>query len=304
MAGTNTVFKLRQLTKTYVIGTRKNALKAQKAIEKLQASNEHLLNHNDKKNAQEIKENSEILTAAQKLFSEEHYEESYRVVTGKSLKRRPQDKGSVVHALRGVNLEIKKGEMVAIVGPSGSGKSTLLNMLGLLDEPTAGEIYLAGKNVQSIKHRDLPDIRAKELGFVFQSFNLIPTLTAIENVMLPLKYAGVPAKVRRKVAHDALTKVGLASRANHSPNELSGGERQRVAIARSIVNNPSIVFGDELTGELDSKLTKEIMSLISKLNDAGQTFIIVTHNPEVAKACKRVIYMRDGRVEKDVVNSK
>jgi len=295
---TENILQLKQLTKTYILGTRKNALKAQRAIQKLQAQTEELIRHHQSTRADEIRENQEILTAAQNLFTEERYEESYRVITGKSLKRRPKDRGTVVHALRGVDLVIKEGDLVAIVGPSGSGKSTLLNMLGLLDQPTAGEIYLKGVNVASIKTHDLPEIRAKQLGFVFQAFNLVPTLTAIENVMLPLKYADIPKRKRRTIAKEALEKVGLAKRINHSPNELSGGERQRVAIARSIVNNPSIIFGDELTGELDSKMTAEIMKLIVELNKAGQTFIIVTHNPEVAKVCKRVVYMKDGEVEK------
>lgn len=241
-----------------------------------------------------------MLDKAQQLFVNEQYEESYRVVTGKRLKKRPRDRGTVVHALNGVDLEIKAGELVAIMGPSGSGKSTLLNMLGLLDQPTAGQIYLKGKNVASIKSRNLPDIRSKELGFVFQSFNLVPTLTALENVMLPLRYAGINLRRRKEIAKKALERVGLGDRLNHSPNELSGGQQQRVAIARSVVNNPSIVFGDELTGELDSKMTAEVMRLVKKLNETGQTFIIVTHNPEVAKVCKRIIYMKDGKIHQEV----
>lgn len=297
-----TIYQLKHITKTYILGTHKNATKAQKEIAKLQAKNERLINN--KGGVEEIKQNDRILSIAQQLFSDERYEESYKAITGKKLKGRIRDKGSVVHALRGVDLKIKQGELVAIVGPSGSGKSTLLNMLGLLDEPTAGEVYLRGKNIHTIKRRDLPDIRAKELGFVFQTFNLIPTLTAIENVMLPLRYSGVPARQRRKMAKDALTKVGLERRADHSPNELSGGERQRVAIARSIVNNPAIIFGDELTGELDTKLTKEVMGLLVELNRSGQTFIVVTHNPEVAKMCKRVIMMRDGKIAQDITTKK
>lgn len=296
---TETVFKLHQLTKTYVIGSRKNAVKAQKAIQKLQNSNAKLLKHHSKDRAEEINENEEILHAARALYAEERYEESYRIVTGKSLNRRPKDRGTVVHALRGVNLTINKGDLVAIVGPSGCGKSTLLNMLGLLDEPTAGSLQLRDRDISAIKRHELPGIRAKELGFVFQSFNLIPTMTALENVMLPLKYAGIPAKKRKVIAEQNLKKVGLGKRINHSPNELSGGERQRVAIARSIANSPLIVFGDELTGELDSKMTKEIMKLIVGLNKSGQTFIIVTHNPDVANMCKRVIHMKDGKVEKE-----
>ncbi|MBI2591859.1 ABC transporter ATP-binding protein [Candidatus Saccharibacteria bacterium] len=241
----------------------------------------------------------QLLQKAQELFVNEKYEQSYRLVTGENLQKRSKDRGSVVHALNSVSLEIKRGELVAIMGPSGSGKSTLLNMLGLLDEPTAGQIFLKGKSVTSIKNRDLPDVRSRELGFVFQSFNLIPTLTALENVCLPLKYAGLRPRRRKEVATLALERVGLADRLHHTPNELSGGQRQRVAIARSIVNNPAIVLGDELTGELDSKMTADVMKLVVSLNKKGQTFIIVTHNPDVAKVCRRVIYMRDGRIEKE-----
>jgi putative ABC transport system ATP-binding protein len=210
----------------------------------------------------------------------------------------------VVHALSGIDLTINKGELVAIMGPSGSGKSTLLNMLGLLDEPTAGQILIQGRNITAIKARELPNIRSKELGFVFQSFNLVTTLTALENVMIPLRYAGIGLLKRREMAKNALEQVGLGDRLSHSPNELSGGQQQRVAIARSIVNKPSIIFGDELTGELDSKMTIEVMELIKRLNKNGQTFIIVTHNPDVAKMCKRIIYMKDGRIEKEVIHSK
>ncbi|OHB04824.1 MAG: hypothetical protein A3B14_03655, partial [Candidatus Zambryskibacteria bacterium RIFCSPLOWO2_01_FULL_45_21] len=177
--------------------------------------------------------------------------------------------------------------------------STLLNMLGLLDQPTAGQIFINAKNVASIKKRDLPDIRSNQLGFVFQSFNLVPTLTALENVMLPLKYAGIHLRKRRAMAKQALEQVGLGDRLHHNPGELSGGQQQRVAIARSVVNSPAIIFGDELTGELDSQMTAEVMKLVIKLNKAGQTFVIVTHNPEVAKVCRRIIYMRDGKIEKE-----
>jgi putative ABC transport system ATP-binding protein len=238
------------------------------------------------------------LIKAQELFADEKYAESYEFITGKKIKEKKNEKGVVVHALNGVDLEIKEGEMVAIMGPSGSGKSTLLNMLGLLDAPTTGKIYLRGKNVTSLKGKKLPEVRSKELGFVFQSFNLIPTLTALENVMLPLKYSKVSTSSRKQMAEEALTLVGLGDRMEHSPNELSGGQRQRVAIARSLVNKPAIIFGDELTGELDTKMTKEVMELIAELNNKGQTFIIVTHNPDVAKMCQRTIMMVDGKVAK------
>lgn len=291
------ILKLKNLTKTYIIGNRKNAVKAQKAVLKLHKKYEKDSEKNDELC---VKEDEKLLKQAQALFADEKYEDCYHLLTGKPLKPRLKDRGTVVHALNGINLDIANGELVAIMGPSGSGKSTLLNMLGLLDQPTAGQIYINGQKVTAIKNRELPEIRSKELGFVFQSFNLVPSLTALENVMLPLRYAGVSIGKRRAMAKKALEKVGLGDRLNHSPNELSGGQSQRVAIARSIVNSPAIIFGDELTGELDTKMTAEVMSLIKELNKKGQTFIIVTHNPEVARLCRRVIYMRDGEIEKDV----
>lgn len=292
-----TVLKLRNLTKTYILGDRKNAKKAQSEIQKLEKQYEQLTENKD---VSALKKIEATLAKAQKLFANEEYEKSYQTITGKRLRKRRKDKGTVVHALNGVDLEIKAGDLVAVMGPSGSGKSTLLNMLGILDHPTSGQIFLKGQNVSAIKNRNLPEIRSKELGFVFQSFNLVPTLTAQENVMLPLRYSGIHKRRRKEIAKQALEQIGLGDRLHHTPNELSGGQRQRVAIARSIVNNPSIVFGDELTGELDSKMTAEIMKLITKLNKQGQTFVIVTHNPDVAKVCKRIIYMKDGKVEREV----
>ena len=292
-----TILQLNNLTKTFILGNHKNAKEAQKAIQKLQKQYENASQSGDKKAAQELESR---LQTAQQAFAEEAFGKSYfTATTGKRLKQR-HDRGVVVHALNGINLKIEKGEMLAIMGPSGSGKSTLLNMLGLLDEPTTGQIYINNQNVTAIKHRELPSIRSKDLGFVFQSFNLVGTLTALENVMLPLRYAGVSKKHRKEMAKKALEQVGLGNRVQHKPTELSGGQQQRVAIARSIVNNPTIVFGDELTGELDSTMTTEIMNLITKLNKAGQTFVIVTHNPEVAERSKRILYMRDGKIERDV----
>lgn len=294
---TDSIIKLNNLTKTYILGNKKNAIKAQKVLLKLHKKYEKDCEKNDDMC---VKEDEKLLKHAQALFVNEKYEECYHLLTGKPLKPRPKDRGVVVHALNSIDLHIKRGELVAIMGPSGSGKSTLLNMIGLLDQPTAGQIFINGQKVTAIKNHDLPEIRSKELGFVFQSFNLVPSLTALENVMLPLRYAGIKITKRRQMAKKALEQVGLGDRLNHNPNELSGGQSQRVAIARSIVNNPAIIFGDELTGELDSSMTKEIMTLIKELNKKGQTFIIVTHNPEVAKQCKRIIYMRDGKIEKEV----
>jgi putative ABC transport system ATP-binding protein len=291
---TEVVLKLIDLTKIYILGDHKSAKRTQKEIVKLHRRYEAVC----ERGTEEIKRIEKTLVKAQGLFEKEKYPEAYKLLTGKELPK-SNDKGVVVHALNGVDIEIKKGEIVAIVGPSGSGKSTLLNMLGLLDTPTTGRIYLGGKDVTQIKKSKLPAVRSKELGFVFQSFNLIPSLTALENVMLPLKYTKTPPVERRKRAVAALERVGLSDRMRHTPNELSGGQRQRVAIARSLVNEPAIIFGDELTGELDTKTTKEVMDLLLKLNKkSGQTFIVVTHNPEVAKVCHRIIEMRDGKVVK------
>lgn len=290
------ILRLSNVTKTYILGKRKSASEAQRAIHKLQKKYEKLA---AKGNSELTKQVREKLSKAQTLFVADKFEASYLAATGKNLKKHRRERGDVVHALNNASLDIKKGELVAIMGPSGSGKSTLLNMLGLLDEPTAGEIYLRGRNITSIGRRELPEIRSRELGFVFQSFNLIPILTALENVMLPLKYAGIHLRKRKDIARLALERVGLGDRLSHGANELSGGQRQRVAIARSVVNNPAIVFGDEMTGELDSKMTEDVMKLVVNLNKKGQTFIIVTHNPDVAKHAKRIIYMRDGRIEKE-----
>jgi len=291
----DSILQLHKISKVFIMGKSKNPRKALRALQELHHAYEGAVKQHDDSHASRLLKQ---LDRAQQLFTKELYDESYEAGTGKSLKKRI-DKGFVVHALSDINLTIKPGELVAIMGPSGSGKSTLLNMLGLLDEPTAGRISVNGKDITAIKPRELPNIRSHELGFVFQSFNLITTLTALENVMLPLRYANVDRRARREKAKKALEQVGLGSRLHHLPSELSGGQQQRVAIARSIVNNPSVVFGDELTGELDTKMTREVMGLIQKLNRAGQTFVIVTHNPEVAQYCKRVIYMRDGKIDKD-----
>jgi putative ABC transport system ATP-binding protein len=204
-----------------------------------------------------------------------------------------------VHALRGVSIAIERGEYVAIMGPSGSGKSTLMNLIGCLDTPTKGSYLLNGKRVSEMNDDELARIRNEEIGFVFQTFNLLPRASALHNVELPLVYAGVSSKVRRERANLALDRVELSDRKNHRPNELSGGQRQRVAIARALVNNPSILLADEPTGNLDSKTGVEIMSVFQRLHDAGNTIILVTHEADVAAYAHRVISIRDGQVEKD-----
>jgi putative ABC transport system ATP-binding protein len=205
-----------------------------------------------------------------------------------------------VHALRGVSIGIERGEYVAIMGPSGSGKSTLMNLIGCLDTPTKGTYLLNGKQAGQMNDDELARIRNEEIGFVFQTFNLLPRATALHNVELPLIYAGITSKTRRERATAALQKVELGDRMHHKPNELSGGQRQRVAIARALVNNPSILLADEPTGNLDSKTGVEIMSVFQRLHDAGNTIILVTHEPDVAAYAQRAIHIRDGQVEKDV----
>jgi putative ABC transport system ATP-binding protein len=205
-----------------------------------------------------------------------------------------------IHALRGVSIEIERGEYVAIMGPSGSGKSTLMNLIGCLDTPTKGSYLLNGKQVSQMNDNELARIRNEEIGFVFQTFNLLPRASALHNVELPLVYAAVPSKDRQARAKAALEKVELSDRVSHRPNELSGGQRQRVAIARALVNNPSILLADEPTGNLDSKTGNEIMALFERLHAAGNTIILVTHEADIAAYARRAIHLRDGKVEKDV----
>ena len=207
-----------------------------------------------------------------------------------------------VNALRGVSFNILKSQFSAIMGPSGSGKSTLMHIIGCLDSPTKGEYHLNGENVANMQDDQLAKIRNKEIGFVFQKFHLLPRNTALENVMLPLKYASIGKTERSKKAIEALTQVGLADRVDHRPSELSGGQQQRVAIARALVNSPAILFADEPTGNLDSKTGEEVMNLLHELNNKGQTIVLITHEKEIADQTERTIFIRDGKIESDAIN--
>ncbi len=207
--------------------------------------------------------------------------------------------GETVHALAGLTLSISPGEFTAIMGPSGSGKSTLMNILGCLDRPTKGSYKLDNQEVATLSDDELAITRNQKIGFVFQSFNLLPRMSTLQNVALPMVYAGVEKKERMERAAQVLTMVGLAERMNHKPNELSGGQRQRVAIARSLVNDPTIIMADEPTGNLDTKSGDEVMAIFSELNTQGRTIILVTHEPEIADYAKRVVYVRDGLIERD-----
>ena len=221
------------------------------------------------------------------------------VIVTRGLKREYDMGGEVIRALRGVDIAIRRNEYVAIMGPSGSGKSTLMNMIGCLDTPNAGEYWLNGLLVSAMADDELARVRNKEIGFVFQTFNLLPRATALHNVELPLVYAGVPADERKRRAREALERVQLGQRVDHRPNELSGGQRQRVAIARALVNNPSILLADEPTGNLDSNTSTEIMKVFEELASTGQTVIMVTHEPDIAAHARRVVVLRDGVVESD-----
>jgi ABC-type lipoprotein export system ATPase subunit len=220
------------------------------------------------------------------------------VISGRDLhKRYVMGKDNYVDALRGVSLDIDQGEIVGIMGPSGSGKSTLMHILGCLDSPTSGEVWLAGRRVDTLAGSGLTQLRRDEVGFIFQNFNLVPSLSALENVMLAGQYARRKRSVVRETAEAALAHVGLSDRHHHRPNELSGGQQQRVAIARALVNQPKVIFGDEPTGNLDSASSDEIVAMMHSINkDLGTTFVLVTHDPGVAAACTRVIQMLDGAV--------
>jgi putative ABC transport system ATP-binding protein len=221
------------------------------------------------------------------------------VIVTRGLKREYDMGGEIVRALRGVDLAIRRNEYVAIMGPSGSGKSTFMNLIGCLDTPNAGEYWLSGELVSQKKDDELARVRNKEIGFVFQTFNLLPRASALHNVELPLVYAGIGSAERKERAMDALTKVQLADRATHRPNELSGGQRQRVAIARALVNRPSILLADEPTGNLDSTTSEEIMRVFESLASSGQTVIMVTHEPDIAAHARRVVVLRDGLIASD-----
>ncbi len=221
------------------------------------------------------------------------------VIVTRGIRRDYDMGGEVVHALRGVDLAIRRNEYVAIMGPSGSGKSTLMNIVGCLDTPNAGEYWLNGELVSRMKDDELARVRNREIGFVFQTFNLLPRATALHNVELPLVYAGIPSAERKRRAKEALEKVQLGDRIDHRPNELSGGQRQRVAIARALINNPAILLADEPTGNLDSQTSDEIMRVFEGLASGGQTVIMVTHEPDIAAHARRIVVLRDGRISSD-----
>ena len=224
------------------------------------------------------------------------------IIQTHNLIRRYRMGGEVIHALRGVDLSIEKGEYVAIMGPSGSGKSTLMNLIGCLDTPDEGEYWLNGKLVSDMNERELARVRNRDVGFVFQTFNLLPRADALHNVELPLVYAGVKRKERLERARKALERVGLGARLHHRPSEMSGGQRQRVAIARALVTEPSILLADEPTGNLDSATSEEIMALFDDLHASGHTIILVTHEPDIAAHARRVLVLRDGAIEQDYLN--
>ncbi len=219
------------------------------------------------------------------------------------IKRYYQMGSETVKALDSVDLQITKNEYVAIMGQSGSGKTTMMNILGCLDTPTGGKYILNNKDVSSLNDNSLAEIRNKEIGFVFQTFNLLPRLSSLENVMLPLVYAGISKQDRKKRAEVVMDKVGLKDRMHHKPNELSGGQRQRVAVARALINNPSIILADEPTGNLDSKVSVEIMGLFEQIHQLGNTIILVTHEEDIARYAHRIIKLKDGKVESDTINN-
>ena len=221
------------------------------------------------------------------------------IIELKNLSKHYEMGENIVKALDGIDVEIKKGDFIAIVGPSGSGKSTMMNMIGALDLATKGEIFLEDENIENLEESELAQIRGRKIGFVFQTFNLIPTLTALENVMLPMTFQGLGGEEKLERAEKILKKVGLEHRKNHFSNELSGGEMQRVAIARALANNPEVILADEPTGNLDSKTGKEIMKIFTDLNKKGKTIILVTHDLDLTKYATKVLKLRDGKIEKE-----
>jgi putative ABC transport system ATP-binding protein len=224
---------------------------------------------------------------------------SHSLITLRAIKRDFRMGSEVLHVLKGIDLTIEKGEYVALMGPSGSGKSTLMNLLGCLDTPTSGEYWLNGEDVSELSDDQLAEIRNREIGFVFQTFNLLPRSTALDNVALPLVYAGMSSKDRTNRAREVLTDVGLADRMTHRPNELSGGQRQRVAVARALVNKPSLILADEPTGNLDTKTSLEIMALFDEIHALGNTLIVVTHEEDIAQYAHRIIRLNDGLIASD-----
>jgi putative ABC transport system ATP-binding protein len=225
------------------------------------------------------------------------------IIDVKNIRRFYKMGDEVVQALRDITLQIYKNEYVALMGPSGSGKSTLMNILGCLDSPSSGEYFLNGINVSTMVDSELAEVRNKQIGFIFQTFNLLPKLTAVENVALPLIYAGMSRKDRMAKAENALNSVGLGDRMSHKPNELSGGQRQRVAVARALVNDPAIILADEPTGNLDTKTSIEIMGLFEEIHQKGNTVILVTHEPDIALHAHRIVKLRDGLLERDEINN-
>jgi putative ABC transport system ATP-binding protein len=228
---------------------------------------------------------------------------SNNIISISNLEKHYQVGNQLVKALRGVSLSIQKGEYVAIMGPSGSGKSTLMNLIGALDTPTKGSYVLNGTDVSHLTDDNLAEIRNREIGFVFQTFNLLARYTALENVILPLIYRGISKDERQRRAREALASVGLEDRMTHKPNELSGGQRQRVAVARALVNNPSLILADEPTGNLDSKTSVDIMRLFDRIHAEGNTIVVVTHEEDIARHAHRIVRLLDGEVESDVVNA-
>lgn len=224
---------------------------------------------------------------------------SHSLITLRAIKRDFRMGSEVLHVLKGIDLTIEKGEYVALMGPSGSGKSTLMNLLGCLDTPTSGEYWLNGEDVSELSDDQLAEIRNREIGFVFQTFNLLPRSTALDNVALPLVYAGMSSKDRTNRSREVLTDVGLADRMTHRPNELSGGQRQRVAVARALVNKPSLILADEPTGNLDTKTSLEIMALFDEIHALGNTLIVVTHEEDIAQYAHRIIRLNDGLIASD-----